>query len=141
MGPARHQASGSERHLPAAQLRRDPRDGHPGAAANLDPDVYYGIQWFNRDKVTMRTISEPDGSGGRRYRKMRTSQRRPREEWVAIPVPTSPLLTRDLVDLARAVMDASTGSERKHLAREWELRGVMRCSCGATMQTKSTNPQ
>jgi len=92
---------------------------------------------------TAREIAdaEPDGNGGRRYRMKRTSQRRPREEWVVIPVPTSPLLTHDLVDLARSTMYANTGSERKHLAREWKLRGVMRCSCGATMQTKTTNPQ
>ena len=28
----------------------------------------------------------------------------------------------------------------KHLAREWELRGLMRCSCGATMVTHTTHP-
>jgi site-specific DNA recombinase len=113
----------------------------PETAARLDPAGLYGIQWFNRDKVTVRMVSEPDGNGGRRYRKKRTSQRRPKEEWIAIPVPASPLLTRDLVDLARATMDANRGSERKHLAREWELRGILRCSCGARMQTKTTNPE
>ncbi|MDQ3911638.1 MAG: recombinase family protein [Actinomycetota bacterium] len=113
----------------------------PEAATGLDADLHYGVQWFNRDKVTMHPTSEPDGNGGRRYRKKRTSRRRPREEWVAIPVPTSPLLTRDLVDLARATLGANVGSERKHLAREWELSGMIRCSCGASMQTKSTNPE
>jgi len=37
-------------------------------------------------------------------------------------------------------MAANKGSERKHLAREWELRGLMRCSCGAKMITHTTNP-
>jgi len=30
------------------------------------------------------------------------------------------------------------GAQRKHLAREWELRGVMRCSCGLKMATQTT---
>jgi len=112
----------------------------PEVAARLDPDAEYGIQWFNRDKVTSRTVSEPDGSGARRYRKKRTSVRRPKEEWIAIPVPASDSLPRGLVDQARAVMEASQPSERKHLTRPWELRGLMRCSCGSGMQTKTTQP-
>jgi site-specific DNA recombinase len=65
--------------------------------------------------------------------------RRPREEWLAIPVPG--YLPRDLVDQARAQMDANKGFELKHLARPWELRGLLRCSCGTGMQTKTTNPE
>jgi len=38
-------------------------------------------------------------------------------------------------------MDANQGSERKRLAREWELRGVMRCSCGAKLKTKTMMPE
>src|SRR5215208_3398157 len=37
-------------------------------------------------------------------------------------------------------MDANAGSERKRLARAWELRGVMRRSCGPKMETKTTMP-
>jgi hypothetical protein len=29
------------------------------------PDGEYGTQWYNRQRVTMRTVSEPDGNGGR----------------------------------------------------------------------------
>jgi site-specific DNA recombinase len=108
----------------------------PEVAARLDESKAYGVQWYNRDKAVTRTVTEPDGSGGRRYRKRKTLVRRPREEWLAIPVPTSDRLPRDLVDLARATMDANQGSERKRLAREWELRGVMRCSCGTKIKTK-----
>lgn len=102
-------------------------------AARLDPTKEYGIQWYNRDKVVTRTVSEPDGEGSRRYHKRKTSVRRPRQEWLAIPVPASDRLPRDLVDLARATMEANRGSERKRLARAWELRGIMRCSCGTKM--------
>jgi site-specific DNA recombinase len=65
-------------------------------------------------------------------------RRRPKEEWLAIPLPAH--LPRDLVDRARAQMDANKGAERKQLAREWELRGLVRCSCGRKMQTKTTKP-
>jgi Recombinase/Recombinase zinc beta ribbon domain len=113
----------------------------PEVAAQLDKSKHYGVQWYNRNKAVTRTVTEPDGSGGRRYRKRKTLVRRPREEWLAIPVPTSERLPRDLVDLARATMDATQGSERKHLARAWELRGVMRCSCGSKIQTRSSRPE
>jgi site-specific DNA recombinase len=112
----------------------------PEVVARLDPSKCYGVQWYNRDKAITRTVSEPDGSGGRRYKKRKTLQRRPREDWLAIPVPTSDRLPRELVDQARATMEANKGVERKHLAREWGLRGLMRCSCGSKMQTKTTNP-
>jgi site-specific DNA recombinase len=110
----------------------------PEVAARLDPDKEYGVQWYNRDKVTVRAVSEPDGNGGRAYKKRKTLRRRPKEEWLAIPVPAC--LPRDLVDRARAQMDANKGVERKYLARPWELRGLLRCSCGSRMHTKTTNP-
>jgi site-specific DNA recombinase len=113
----------------------------PEVAARLDENKCYGIQWYNRDKAVTHTVSEPDGSGGLRYRKRKTLVRRPREEWLAIPVPASERLPRDLVDLARANMDANKGSERKHLARAWELRGVLRCACGSKIQTRSSRPE
>jgi site-specific DNA recombinase len=113
----------------------------PEVAARLDDSKAYGVQWYNRDKAVTRTVTEPDGNGGRRYKKRKTLVRRPREEWLAIPVPTSDRLPRDLVDLARATMDANQGSERKRLARVWELRGVMRCSCGSKIQTKTMMPE
>src|SRR5215203_1871706 len=113
----------------------------PEVAARLDESKTYGVQWFNRDKAVTRTVTEPDGNGGRRYKKRKTLVRRPREEWLAIPVPTSDRLPRDLVDLARATMDANQGSERKRLARQWELRGVMRCSCGTKLKTKTMMPE
>jgi len=86
--------------------------------------------------VSVETVSEPDGKGGRHYRKRRTSVWRPREEWVAIPVPA--YLDRDLVERARAIASINRGAERKHLAREWELRGIMRCSCGLKIAIQTT---
>jgi site-specific DNA recombinase len=110
----------------------------PEALARLDPAKEYGVQWYNRQKVTKTSVSEPDGRGGRRYKNVRTFVWKPREEWVAVPVPAH--LPSDLVDRARTMITVNKGSERKHLAREWELRGLMRCSCGATMVTHTTKP-
>ena len=111
----------------------------PEVAARMGRGKSYGVQWYNRDKAITHTVSEPDGNGGRRYKKRKTLQRRPREEWLAIPVPTSARLPRELVDQARATMEANKGAERKHLAREWELRGVLRCSCGLLMGTHTSS--
>jgi site-specific DNA recombinase len=108
----------------------------PEVAARLDPHKEYGIQWYNRQRVKERTVSEPDGNGGRRYRKKRTFRWRPKEEWVAIPVPA--YLPRERVDRARALVGSGRARESKHLAREWELRGMMRCGCGRKMGTRTT---
>jgi hypothetical protein len=103
------------------------------AAARLHPDEEYGIVWYNRHKITARPASEPDSDGGRRYKKRQVRTLRPTKEWVPIPVPAC--LPRELVDRARAAFEANIGSERKRLARPWELRGLMRCSCGRKMGT------
>jgi hypothetical protein len=108
----------------------------PEVAARLDSHKEYGIQWYNRQRVTERTVSEPDGDGGLRYRKKRTFRWRPKEEWIAIPVPAC--LPRELVDRARAQVGSGRARERKHLARGWELRGLMVCGCGRKMGTRTT---
>src|SRR5215212_9888171 len=105
----------------------------PEVAARLDPTKEYGIQWFNRRKASVHTITEPDGNGGRRYRKRNYVKLRPREEWIAVPVPAH--LPRDLVDRARSALENSKGSERKGLTRGWELRSILRCPCGSGMGT------
>jgi site-specific DNA recombinase len=107
----------------------------PEVASQLDASQEYGIQWYNRQRVSVSPVSEPDGAGGRRYRKERTFRWRPKEEWIAIPVPA--YLSRELVDRARAVVGSGRARERKHLAREWELRGMMRCGCGRKMGTRT----
>jgi site-specific DNA recombinase len=111
----------------------------PEVLARLNPEKEYGVQWFNRQKVTVETYPEPDGKGGRRYKKRRTASWRPKEEWIAVPVPAH--LPRNLVEQARAMLATNKGLERKHLRREWELRGVMRCPCGVGMVTHTTNPE
>ncbi len=111
----------------------------PEVAARLDPTRSYALWWFGRHEVTAKTISEPDGDGGKRYRKRELRRPRPREQQIAVPVPA--YLPRALVETARATLAASKGTERKYLAREWELRGLLRCSCGGKMSTQTTKPR
>ena len=52
---------------------------------------------------------------------------------MGVPVPAH--LPRRLVDEARARLAANRPKTLKHEAREWELRGLVRCSCGWKMGT------
>jgi site-specific DNA recombinase len=110
----------------------------PEAKARLKPGGMYGVQWHNRRKTTTRMESEPDGNGGRVYRRRRTTTERPREEWIAVPVPAS--MPAAVVEAARQRIEENRTQERKYLAREWEFRGLLRCPCGAGMRTQTTNP-
>jgi site-specific DNA recombinase len=101
--------------------------------ARLDEHAEYGVWWFGRKSTTVLSISEPDGNGGRRYRNTSTTRIRPKEERTAVPVPA--YLPRGLVDQAHTALAASRPPERKRLARQWELRGLLRCSCGWKMTT------
>jgi site-specific DNA recombinase len=109
----------------------------PQVAATLDPAQEYGVRWWNRLSRKTRQVSEPDRDGRRRYRKRTTVTPRGREEWVAVPVPA--YLPRTLVERARTMMATHRPPERKHLARGWHLRGLIRCgSCGVAMGTHTT---
>lgn len=103
----------------------------------LDEGADYGVWWFGRRSTTEHSVSEPDGNGGRCYRKATTTRIRPKEERTAVPVPA--YLPRGLVDQARATLAANRPPERKRLARQWELRGLLRCSCGWRMSTHTTS--
>ncbi|MDQ3429569.1 MAG: zinc ribbon domain-containing protein [Actinomycetota bacterium] len=83
-------------------------------------------------------MSEPDDNGGRIYRRRRTTKERPREEWIAVPVPAH--IPAAVVEAARQRIGENRTPERKYLTREWELRGLLRCLCGAGMRTQTTNP-
>ena len=94
-----------------------------------------GLWWFGRKQTTVtgHSSSEPDENGERLYREHTTTRIRPVEERVGVPVPAP--LPRRLVDEARAMLAANRPKALKHEAREWELRGLVRCSCGWKMGT------
>jgi site-specific DNA recombinase len=108
-------------------------------AAKLDPGLSYGLWWYGRHEVTVHAVSEPDANGGKRYAKREVRKPRPKEEQIAVPIPA--YLPRGLVEAARATLATNKGSERRYLAREWELRGLLQCSCGGRMGTKTIKPK
>ena len=105
----------------------------PEVAGRLDPAASYGLWWFNRRKMTSRPVSETS-EGGRRYARKYSSHMKPKEEWIAVPVPDSGV-PRELVDAARVAIEgnrvpSSAGD------RFWQLSGgVARCgACGRRMR-------
>ena len=102
----------------------------------VDAHARFGIWWFGRKQVTVTgySPSHPE-NGGRLYKEHTTTRIRPKEERTAVPVPA--YLPRCLVDQARDSLAANKSTERKYLAREWELRGILRCVCGSIMATQT----
>jgi site-specific DNA recombinase len=81
---------------------------------------------FNRFGHKVRQVSEPSGNG-RRYRRAHDWYHKPKEEWIAVPVPDSGI-PRDLIEAARAAIE---GNRRPaHAGRRfWELTGGI-AHCG-----------
>jgi hypothetical protein len=104
-------------------------------AAKLSADKCYGIWWFNRRRYTRTRARRPDGNGGYEYYWRQHHVKRPREEWIAVPVP-DPGVPREVVDAAR---EAIKDNRRSYSAgsRVWELSGgVLYCGgCGCRMTT------
>ncbi len=84
----------------------------------LRNEAYVGRVYFNK------TESVPGGSRGSIQR------RRPREEWIAIPVPA--VVSEDVFEAAQRVSwDNSRWSPRRAEPGAWLLRGLVVCgSCG-----------
>jgi site-specific DNA recombinase len=107
----------------------------PEVASRLDRGARYGIWWFNQPRVQARQVSEPS-QNGRRYRVESRTTIKPKEEWVAVPVPAAGI-PREVVDAARTAIK----DNRRHSSagrRFWELSGgIIRCEvCGNGMQTR-----
>jgi site-specific DNA recombinase len=103
-------------------------------ASRLDPEKCYGIWWFNRrrTKTYQEAVNGPDG---KRYKKRVKITQRPKEEWIAVPVPDSGI-PREWVDLAReAIKDNVKFSQNNN--RPWELSGgLAHCAeCGWALST------
>jgi site-specific DNA recombinase len=102
------------------------------ATSRLDPDKRYGLWWFNRRGVKTGQVAET-GPDGRHYRKTYHWHEKPKEEWIAVPVPDSGI-PRELVDAARAAVESNSKPARAG-RRFWELTGgIAYCGeCGRTM--------
>jgi site-specific DNA recombinase len=104
----------------------------PEVAARLNPEKRYGIWWFNRRRTKQRHVAEA-GPSGRYYRRRPEATFRPREEWIAVPVPDAGI-PQEWVDVAK---EAIEDNRRPSSAggRFWELSGgVFVCGgCGRRM--------
>jgi len=83
----------------------------------------------------------PDSNGGRRYKQRVRYVLRPREEWIAVPVPDSSV-PRGIVDAARRAIKHNRAPSNAG-RRFWELSGgFVRCGlCGHVMDSHTTaNP-
>ncbi len=103
-------------------------------AARLNPSERYGIWWFNRRRMVGRTVREVT-ENGTRYAKRYSSHVKPKEQWVAVPVP-DPGIPRELVDAARNAIRGN-GVPSAAGRKVWELSGgIARCeACGRRMRT------
>lgn len=107
-------------------------------ASKLEPEKHYGIWWFNVRRTTSKQVVEVDSYGRRGYRRRTSTASKPREEWIAVPVPDGGI-PREWVDTARErIKDnppPATGG-----GRFYELSsGIFRCGgCGRRMLAYST---
>jgi site-specific DNA recombinase len=99
----------------------------PEVAARLDPEKLYGLWWFNRRRMTSKPVSEVS-QNGRRYGRKYHSYTKPKEEWIAVPVPDSGI-PRETVDAAREQIKDNFVPSRAG-DRAWELSGGIGC-CAA----------
>jgi site-specific DNA recombinase len=110
----------------------------PEVAARLDPNKCYGVWWFNVRRITPKQVAEA-GSDERRYRRRTTTVVKPKEEWIAVPVPDAGI-PREWVDAARAAIAHNRVPSRAG-NRFWELSGgVFYCGeCGRRMTPTTVN--
>ena len=111
--------------------------GHLAAsvAARLDPNRSYGLWWFNRRRTTRTQVAEAGVGGERTYKRQSRYVYRPKEDWVAVPVPDSGI-PREWVEAAREAMTENrlpSAASR----RVWELSGsIIKCGvCGYNLMS------
>src|ERR687890_226452 len=106
-------------------------------AAELDPNKTYGIWWFNRRRTRRTQVSVLGNNGERTYRKKGQYVQRPKEEWVAVPVPDSGI-PREWVDAARNTLKGNSVPSSAG-RRVWEISGgIAKCKeCGRNMMIHS----
>jgi site-specific DNA recombinase len=109
----------------------------PEVAARLEPEQLYGVFWFNTKRRTETQVAEA-GPNGRSYKRKVKTVAKPREEWIAVPVPDAGI-PRELVDTARATIGANARVSSAG-ERFWELSGgIVRCGlCGRRMSPSTT---
>jgi site-specific DNA recombinase len=95
----------------------------------LDPAELYGVWWYNRREA--KTVRVPLGGG--RYRKGKQIRKKPRGEWIPVPVPASGVPRDDIVRARERLEGQAKCSNAQR--RFWELSGgILRCpDCGRAL--------
>jgi hypothetical protein len=92
-------------------------------AARLDPGTEYGIWHFNT-KRTSRSYASRVGPNGKEYTERQRTRAKPKEEWIAVPVPLGEGhgVPRGTVEAARETMRSHPRHYRQ-TSRVWEFAG------------------
>ena len=109
----------------------------PDVAAKLDPDKRYGIWWSTRHDVkVVERVRTAEG----KYTDRRTYGVKPREEWIAVPIPNAEI-PQEVVERARRNIEHNFRPASKG-RRGWELTGgLLYCGeCGRKMVGHSVAP-
>ena len=110
----------------------------PGVAARLDEDKEYGVAWSGRhDWKTLGRERRGDGT----YRDVREHNEKPREEWLALPVPHSGI-PREVAERARRNTELRLPTQKAG-HRVWELTGgFASCAeCGRRLIVHTVAPK
>jgi hypothetical protein len=106
----------------------------PQVVARLDKEKSYGVWWASRhDWKVVERVKRPDGQ----YRDRRRRTEKPREEWIAVPVPDAGI-PREVAERARRNVQRNFAPPkrqsglggRRGRSRAWELAGGL-AVCGA----------
>jgi hypothetical protein len=109
----------------------------PEVAARLDKTDSYGVFWSNRTRTTRRRVSGTS-QDGREYRWRYSVRKNPKEQWIAIPVPTAGL-SREIVNTARdMIKDNRQKTNKGH--RFFTLGGVLYCGGCDTKMLYTASP-
>jgi site-specific DNA recombinase len=101
----------------------------PEVLEKLDSGEIYGIWWYNRREARTVLVS----LGGGRYRKQKRIHKKPKGEWISVPVPTSGV-PREVVVRAREYLEGKVKCPNAQM-RFWALSGgILRCpDCGRAL--------
>ena len=107
----------------------------PEVAASLDSSRSYGVWNYGTQRHVHSQKRETTPDGSLRYRRVKKSLPVPREDWVAVPVPSSAIPKRWVMAARASIEGNQWFSNAGH--RVWELTGgVIRCAeCGRAMGT------
>ncbi len=108
-----------------------------GGGAPRDKGAVYGLWTWNTRKTTRRKVWD-EGAGEFKIRY--SYKRRPREEWLFVPVPDAGI-PWEVVEAARQSLKDNARKPSKATKRFWELSGGILCcgECGHTLRPNSAH--